>query len=155
MKPRGIFPALLFLFAACEHDLAVFPYEAIPIDEDFSSIVDPRARWKAYNLRDYVIEQEPLCFCGAVGNHQVVVRDNKVISVVKLQDKSSERVGYFRTVDEIFDWLDAAKLQNPAVLEVEYHHRFGYPTRIYYDESYRLVDEELTLYMRSLRKLHP
>ncbi|MCI0690915.1 DUF6174 domain-containing protein [candidate division KSB1 bacterium] len=155
MKPSLLIVAFLFLLAGCEHDLTVFPYEAFPISEDFSSIADPRARWKAYNLRDYIIEQEPLCFCGLSGKHQVVVRENKVVSAANLQTKSSVPVDYFRTIDEIFDWLDVAKLQNPAVLEVEYHPRFGYPTKIRYDESFNRVDEELTLYMRSLRKIHP
>ncbi len=155
MKPYVIFLALFFLFAACERDLLVFPYEILPINEDFSSIADPRTRWKAYNLRDYIIEQERLCFCGAGGKHQVVVRDNKVVSAANLQKKSSVSVDYFRTVDEAFDWLDAVKLQTPAFLEVEYHPRFGYPTKIRYDRSSYTVDDELTLYMRSLRKIHP
>lgn len=57
------------------------------------------------------------------------------------------------TVDQIFAWVDTLRHHQVDQLEVEYHPRYGYPTRLRLDESFGVADDELTLYIHSLRKL--
>ncbi len=143
----------LVLAAGCEHQSTTFLQDRFePIQENFSSITDPRARWEAYRLHDYVFEQQRICFCAPPPDHEVVVTNNQVTLVV---GPSGEvlRTDIGMTVDQIFAWIDSLRQQKVDQLEVEYHARYGYPTRLALDGSFGTADDELTLHIKSLRKL--
>lgn len=124
--------------------------------ENHASISDPRERWEAYGLDDYVIEEQRLCFCPPPhGFVTLVVRDNKIVSG---NDPSNDRqlsaadLQSFQTVEALFDWIESAGERSPRLLDVEYDAQFGYPTRIIYDQSEYIADEEITYHLKGLRK---
>jgi hypothetical protein len=57
------------------------------------------------------------------------------------------------TVDQLFAWVDTLRQHKVDQLEVEYHPRYGYPTRLRLDSSFDIIDDELSLYIHSLQKL--
>jgi len=146
-----ILPVLIMnLFSAgCEHS-------ANSIVENFSSISYPRERWRAYDLKDYTIEQEQLCFCPPPhGYIRLVIRDNKVVEGFKNDGMAltTDELQWRKTVDELFDWIEEAQSMNPRTLDVEYDSKYGYPTRIVYDQSEFMADEEVTYSLRGLQRI--
>ena len=150
----GVALALL-LSAACER--ATSP--AAPDDRDFSAIADAFERWQAYGLKDYVVEQKRLCFCGhPPGFVRLTVRDNKVVGGVDIattQPVPPQALQSYQTVDEMFTWLQGVKARNPVRLAIDYDARFGYPVRVDVDYSAGLADDELSIEQRSLERLIP
>jgi hypothetical protein len=140
------------LFTACQHVVA-----PASIQEDYSSIVDPAARWRAYDFKNYSIEQKRLCFCAfPPGFVRLVVKDNKIVEGIDLttnQPVPQETLQYYQTIDELFAWMETMQAQNPARLEVEYEARFGYPKKIEFDQSVYIADEELWIEMQAFKKL--
>lgn len=155
-KSRFLLLPLILALAGCELVSNTSEVERTrAVTADFSNIEDPRARWEAYELADYTIEQVLGCFCAGPRKFVAVVRDNDVVALQKaspaLEDESW--LDGYHTVDELFDLIEDARERDPAVLEVSYHPRYGYPTRIYVDYSAQTADEELGFTLSNLRRL--
>lgn len=156
-----ILPTLIMnLFSAgCEHNATSAGdggFMPAPIVENFSSIGDSRERWEAYGFENYVIEQEQLCFCPPPhGYIRLVIRDNKVVEGYKDDGTSltATELQWRKTVDELFDWIEEAQARNPRTLNVEYDSKYGYPTRIVYDQSGFIADEEVTYSLHGLSRI--
>jgi len=142
----------LLLSTACER--AASP--AAPDGEDFSAIADASERWRAYGLKDYVIEQKRSCFCAVPPQFvRLTVRDNKIVGgvdVTTTQPVPPQALQSYQTVDEMFAWLRDVKARNPARLAIDYNTRFGYPERIVVDYSVGLADDDLSIEQRSLER---
>src|SRR5690606_23652442 len=150
---RTLLFSMILVFASCELVSNTSDFDRTrTVTEDFSSIEDPRARWEAYELTDYTIEQRLGCFCAGPLQFVAVVRDNDVVALRNasppLEDESW--VDHYRTVEELFDLIEEAQEVDPAVLEVTYHPRYGYPTRIYIDYSAQTADEEVGFTLSNL-----
>ena len=90
MKRFPILVAALAVFPLIEscNDMGTSPSWGIA--QDYSYISDPHARWGAYNLKDYVLEQQHACFCPYGGETcRVYVKNNSVVDVVKKSDGQS------------------------------------------------------------------
>ncbi len=156
-----ILPTLVMnLFSAgCEYNATSVgdgSFTSAPIIENFSSIGNPRARWESYDFKSYVIEQEQLCFCPPPhGYIRLVIRDNKVVEGFKEDGTAltAAELQWRKTVDELFGWIDEAQAMNPRTLDVEYDSKYGYPTRIVYDQSEFMADEEVTYSLRGLQRV--
>ena len=136
----------VMLANGCEHQGGTFLQNGFePIHEDFSAIVDPRARWQAYGLRDYVFEQRQICFCGPPDHQQVIVQNNQVSLVIGPRGEAVP-MAIGMTVDQIFAWVDTLRQQQVDQLEVEYEPRYGYPTRRRLDRSCWFIDVDLNMY---------
>lgn len=146
MKSLLVLSVTLLIFVGCK-DSGV-------LADDYSHIPDPRARWRAYGIRDYVIEQEVWCFCRpAFGNCLVYVNEDTVSDVRNLPDSTSILAlvkGRYRTVEQLFEVI--AENKNADRLEVEYHPKFGYPSRIFFD-YFDIVDEELKIVTKGLQRM--
>ncbi len=122
-----------------------------------SEIEDPRERWEAWELSDYSIEQSRLCFClGPHGFVKLTVENGEITEGKEVENGAAvpqDRLQYFQTVDEVFDWIEQenARTPKPAKLTVEYDEKYGYPTKIEYDFSLMIADDELWIEMRSLK----
>ncbi|MER3524180.1 MAG: hypothetical protein C4326_08970 [Ignavibacteria bacterium] len=116
-----------------------------PITEDFSNIVDIPTRWAAYNLKDYVIEQEMLCFCVYRGVCKVVVRNGTVIDVIRQSDGVSiiTEAGRYKSVELLFSFAESVHPDSVAQLIGQYDARFGFPRYGYIDYDAGVADEEL------------
>lgn len=142
----------LFLYS-CSNTSSENHIITSPIEADFSSILDPKERWEAYNLSDYSIEQHWSCECFAPNSCSTVVL-NKVVEDVIYE--IAENAYFGRSEKEIYDYtkkmaitIDEAfklieKYKNSAdKIEVEYDPRFGFPTKIFIDINVNTADEEI------------
>jgi len=145
---------LFGFFAACEH--AAPTSEDALQSQDYSYIIEPAARWQAYELKNYSIEQKRVCFCAFPhGFVKLVVKDNKIVEGIDLstgRPVTNEALQYYQTIDEIFAWIEATKAMNPARFEIEYDTRFGYPKKIAFDYNFGVADDELWIEMQSLKR---
>jgi hypothetical protein len=148
---------LTFLVASCS-DLG--PEESQRSEEigaDYSAIPDPRARWQAYQLRNYVFEQQRTCFCINGGETCLVyVSNDKVVDVVRKSDGQSvfREFGFlYKTANQLLDLADSLKSVTVARLVVEYDTRFGFPRYIYVDPNAQMADEEYGYLTTSVKKL--
>ncbi len=114
---------------------------------DYSSIKNPRERWKAYGFAKYTIEQQRLCFCPFRGNIVLlkIYEDNIVAAkhTDNEDDVNQNEIQIYKTVDELFDFIETLKDGNADSLIVQYDSTYGYPTNIYVDFIKNAVDDEL------------
>jgi len=134
-------------------------YTTEPISEDHSAIADPYARWQAYNLTNYAIDQRVMCYCPNAGEIVgVYVRENVVIDVIRSSDGRSilAEVPYLhKTVEELFALTTSVHPDSVDSLVIQYDERFGFPSFIYIDVDARAVDDEGSYLSQGLRRLLP
>ncbi|MDP2208876.1 MAG: DUF6174 domain-containing protein [Bacteroidota bacterium] len=146
MSRLSILFVCCFAFVSCRDNNLV--------ENDYSYISDPRARWRAYNLTNYIIEQDVHCFCKPYfGKCFVYVQSDTVSDVINIDNSTSifSVAGRrFRTVNQLFELIDQNK--NADQLDVEYNHRYGYPSRVFID-YFEIVDEELSIVTQNLKPI--
>ncbi len=155
-----LFMALL-LGMACEKNsvgvIAGGTYSVRQPDGDFSHIADPRKRWQAYQLRDYVILQKRVCFClDADKSRYIVVRNGEVIDVLDVDSGESlpkYQWDWYDTIEELFDLADRIDSSDVAFAEIKYDPRFGYPVSINVDWQALVADDELWVQTGNLMQL--
>lgn len=148
--------AMFTMLATCGND-SNSNFSTSPIAEDFSSIKDPAERWRAYGLRSYVFEQLRNCFCVHGGipfkiyiqNEQIVQITNKATG----EALDSNDFHLFKTVPQLFEFLESIDADSVAVFNVQFHPRFGFPNFIYVDFSERIADEEMGFVSANLERL--
>jgi hypothetical protein len=146
----------LVLSLSCEHTLT--PSTSAVDLPDYSYIVEPAARWRAYGLENYTIEQQRLCFCKFLpqGFVKLTVRNNKIVAGLDLTNGRPmpvEILQYYQTVDSLFASIEEMKALNPERLEIEYDSRYGYPKKIAFEHSPEVVDDFLQFDTQALQKL--
>jgi hypothetical protein len=147
--------SVLFFSISCEH--AVAPSTGADDLPDYSHIAEAAARWSAYGLKNYTIEQQRICFCRFPhGFVKLIIRDNKIIEGIDLTNGQlvpAEILQYYQTVDSLFAWIEEAKTLNPERLEIEYDSRYGFPKKISFDYSAGVADDELWIETQALQTL--
>ncbi|MGH7450574.1 MAG: DUF6174 domain-containing protein [bacterium] len=144
----------LVLSLSCEHTVAP-PMSAFDLP-DYSNIVEPAARWRAYSLNNYTIEQQRICFCKDLpqGFVKLTVRDNKIVAGIDLTNGRPVPMAalqYYQTVDSLFASIERMKALNPERLEIEYDSRYGFPRKISFDYSSGVADDELWIETQALQ----
>lgn len=136
-------------------------YVTKTVGGDYSEIVDPRARWEAYGLEDYTIEQTRICECSPPYMFTVVVMDGEVAEVLydlSEKDEAGPSSDYetvlanAMTVDSLFDMIEH-ETPTAAHVEVEYHSKYGCPTKVNIDRDERMADEEIIRSLANLREV--
>jgi hypothetical protein len=112
-----------------------------------SATLEPRCLWLKHATQTYVIEQARVCFCpGPNGFVQLTVVNNQIVKGVTTDSGDSltiEELKWYKTVDELFEFIDEVEGCKPAVLQVDYDPDFGYPRNVYVDMHLEMVDEEI------------
>jgi hypothetical protein len=116
-------------------------------DKDFSSIENPRDRWEAYGITDYMINERISCFCGGVLQWDLVVKNNIKSEVIFDQTISnqteSEILERARTINDVFDFIETIDINNVASFVVEYNPTYGFPTLVSIDYDLNISDDEI------------
>lgn len=141
----SVFSALLLLSACADSLTAVN-------ERGGERIRTQRAIWEAQQLDSYVFETRRVCFCAFVGWLEVSVAGGTVQQVTALEEEDvpAWATADYPTVDELFDILEEAVVQDAAQIEVTWHASMGYPESFYIDYSKNVADEELGHDIRSL-----
>jgi hypothetical protein len=113
-------------------------------------------RWDGQHITSYHFTwQHAPCWCGTddLRVKRVAVVDGAVASAVYVDtsqpvDLANDRV---RTIDGIFDWLEAWRAKGALELDVKYDPALGYPTSFFIDPS-QATDDEDTYFFTDLVK---
>ena len=142
------------LAVACGHRNATLAQDHFePIQEDHSAISEPRSRWQAYGLQNYVFTQNRVCYCAPPHTVDIVVQNGRVARVTSDAGEPVANYHPAMTLTQMFAWIDTLQQHKPARLEVEYDARFGFPARLQLDKSVQMADDELDLRITALRRL--
>jgi hypothetical protein len=158
----SILITFLLLFSSCETNKDGILLTA-PINEDYSLIANPFERWRAYNLSNYVIDEQRWCECFPPTFFTVYVIDNVVNDV---EYEISEEFYYGRSENEIYNYAkNSAMTINKAFsiieqyesiahrIDVEYDQRYGFPKSIYIDIDSLMADEEIHRKFENLMRI--
>jgi hypothetical protein len=116
-------------------------------------LVASRARWAEAGISDYEYSYQRVCECHPEqpADTIVTVRDGKVAAVryarkdyVEDISLASDRLGWFRTIDDLFTLLDTATARE-AEIRVSFDPRYGYPAAVHIDYVADLVGDEVDL----------
>ncbi len=156
---------LIPLFFFCSNPSEGVSFITSSVEEDYSSIENPRERWQAYRLSNYYIEQSWSCECFPPGGCESYIIDNSIAYVKytlpgntywgrSKEDIYNYTKGMALTIDEAFALIE--KYETVAdKIEVEYDPRFGFPTKIYIDIDAQTADEEIIRSFGTLKKIAP
>lgn len=133
MKPYVFLLLTVFLFYGCSK-------ENTANDDPF--IVN-KEKWISQEIHSYTFDLTITCFCPVefLGPNRISVQNAEIVQVNGvLYDESNFA---YPTIDELFGFIEQQMALNPQVAEVQYNLRYGYPTRIYFDQSELIADEEI------------
>ena len=114
-----------------------------------------KARWAERGPASYDITVTRSCECTPemTGPVVVAVRNGRVASrryAATADTVPSGLAGEFRSVEEMFAFLDTLRTQRLASLEVSYDETTGYPTLVRIDYNAMTADDEIGYRMTSL-----
>ena len=156
----------MLVFSTCNNNSSFFAgsgalspgndFMTIPILANHSSIANPRERWEAYHLTNYVIQQLSTGAWVPSDTVQIYVIGGRKSLVVRSakQDTMPRRYPFYRTVEDLFAMADGLRdhLLPGDSLIVEYDPRFGFPRNIEFFTS-RLSDAEIGYATWNLRRI--
>lgn len=106
----------------------------------------PHILWQSLQARNYSIEQQRFCFCaGRDGKVKVTVRNGVVARVEDAESGTSLPPGewaYYRSIDELFGLIEAARRDSGGSFTVIYDSAAGYPSSLFIDPDHQTADEE-------------
>ena len=115
-------------------------------EPDYSGITNPAARWQAYGMNNYSIDQSRNCFCVHGGvTVRVFIRDNQIVNVFDISKGTSlpqNQWQWYKTVDQLFTIISGINKDSVASFRVDYDSKYGYPTNFFVDPNAQIADEE-------------
>jgi len=126
---------LSLIVITCQKTTDEDSYRTEPIVDDFSDIADPQNRWHAYNLIDYVAQQQIRGFFPfSSDSFEIYVINNQLVDLIDLSSQNSEFEDmhyYFYTINDLFDLINSTNIDCVDIFEFEYDWQYGYPSYIY------------------------
>jgi hypothetical protein len=125
---------------------------------------EARAKWVAAGYEDYTFHFRWECFwCRPEIRKpaKVKVRGGAVASVTDVEtgEPREEIIGDqgYRTVDELFAWIESELQKMPDFAELEFDPETGFPMRAEFDYTTRYYDDEIAFFATDLERLdgHP
>ncbi len=108
-----------------------------------------RDLWEKASTSQYILEQTLHCFCPNSGRPAKLIIYGDQIGYAMFTDTNEEipedQFSRYKSVDDLFDFIDELRKQDPYKLEIEYDPDYGYPTRIYVDRNEQIIGEELAI----------
>lgn len=135
--------------AACD------PIEGLdpaPIDDLDSA----RALWESRGPSSYEIEFRWICFCPPdfVEWVTLTVADGEIVAGARRDTGTPltpEELAEYRSVEELFDFLEQAHAQGAAAVDATFDGTYGHPISAYVDYSEQAADEEMGFRAQELR----
>jgi hypothetical protein len=162
MKKYLIFVSFVMVFVSCDKSNNS-TIVTVPIEDDFSSISEPRERWNAYKLTDYIIDVSWACECfpptGCEAHiiHDTIIDVSYQIPSESYYGRSKDDIYNYTkkkalTINEAFELIEQYK-ENADTVIVDYDLRFGYPTKLFVDIDFQIADEEIIRRFSNLQKI--
>jgi hypothetical protein len=115
-----------------------------PVDDDHHRA---RQLWHRAAITSYSMTQWRDCFCFLGGEQVRLAIAGDSIGAALLVEEGRELTGmersWYKTVEDLFDFIEETRAMSPASLEVEYDAEYGYPRVISVDYSLEMADDEI------------
>jgi hypothetical protein len=141
MKIASAAAALLLLLglSACDDDVAAPPAA--------TALEQARAKWQQSGFDSYEITQRRNCYCMLGGQpvRLLVFRDS-LVSGMNLADSTAlsvEQLGWYKSIDQLFEFLGTVDPAKVASFEASYDSTFGFPAHFWIDYDTQIADEEI------------
>lgn len=94
-------------------------------------------KWRAIHLSSYSFNSTVYCFCldDFVGTKRVTVRGGVVTAVADVRTGVQNPPSWRQPIDSLFALARREALTLPALLEISFDSRLGYPRRISYGQQ--------------------
>jgi len=127
-----------------------------PTEQRDEALAAAQARWQAAGIADYEFDLQRLCYCldDLVRPVTVSVSGGAFATLRYTDDATAADTVLFRdflTMERVFDYLERAVSERPAVFTASYDARLGYPARVELDGDRQVADDELWLEIAALR----
>ena len=142
------------MLSACLVVISVaFAAACSPADDH--GLTAARERWVKQGLTAYSFVSMRGCDCPPEVYRpiQVGVASGQITSAVYVDDQTAVAANFrslLRTIDGVFDDIQAAIDRDAAQITVSYDPALGYPTQLFVDYSKQAADEELALQISGL-----
>lgn len=102
-----------------------------------------KEKWISQEIDSYTFDLTISCFCPVefLGPNRINVQNREISEVNGVPYLESNFA--YPTLDELFGFIEQQMALNPQVAQIQYNLRYGYPTRIYIDQSDLIADEEI------------
>ncbi len=115
-----------------------------------------RSTWRLARPGDYTYRYQLSCFCPQELTRPVIisVRNARVDSVLYADGSGAvdpQYLSHFRTIDQLFDFMQEALNSSPAEMAASYDPTYGYPTSATIDYDANMADEEFRFIADSLK----
>lgn len=120
---------------------------ALP-DDPQNRLTKNRRKWESKSVKNYEYEFQRICFCLPASTRRVkiTVREGVAENIRRADsgdavDKAQYELYY--TVDQLFDYIQAAIDKKAHLVKVSYDHELGYPTLVEIDHIKNAIDDEM------------
>jgi len=137
------FILLLLIFNSCSSEKNVSisnksiltPQPSVEVPQGNSPIEVNRLKWKQNKLNTYQFQFQWQCFCAHDYVVPVLVTANQGVITEIVNAKSGQSVSVNRyknylTMGGLFDFVQSAIDENAIQIDVNYHPKYGFPTRV-------------------------
>lgn len=102
-----------------------------------------KEKWISQEIESYTFDLTISCYCPNefLGPNRIHVQYGEIIEVNG--EPYSESNFSYPTIIELFGFIQQQMALKPEVVEVRYNQRYGYPGRIYFDQSELISDDEM------------
>jgi hypothetical protein len=134
------------------------PYQEVAIDPyRIPWGIPTRDIWKQTALTHYAYTLEQECYCPLPAKSRVYIENNKVFAVKDLVTNrwlgKNKEIKYFKTINQLFDFIDESISKKPDSLRVVLDKHFGYPKIVEINPRYRIADDEINFKVSNLKQL--
>ena len=134
---------ILFLFISC-----------LKSEDNLKTKLYGRELWDSLEITDYSMIQQMSCYCSPqeiIFPKKIIVKNDKIKTIDgELINKFDWHIS-FKTVEELFDFIEYKIDKNPEEHIVIYNEKYGYPEEIYFDMSFLIADEEIGYYITNFK----
>ena len=103
-----------------------------------------KEKWESTEIEDYSFVLRIMCFCAPETTEPktIVVKGGEITTVNGKPYDPEQNWGVV-TISDLFDKIENITPQNPAVLNVTYDTKYGFPSSLYIDRDEMIADEEI------------
>ncbi|KAA3610766.1 MAG: hypothetical protein D8M58_21230 [Calditrichaeota bacterium] len=159
-KVTGLLAAFVILFSGCSENPGspyTEKYITKSVDPVHANIQNPKERWQAYQLEDYMISYSNNCYCIWGGREfKVAVRNNKIVEVFDPRGEvivDTSEYNWYRTIDQMFELTESINPDSVYYFRAEYDSLYGFPDNVWVDYDSLIADEEFGFWVGSLEEI--
>jgi len=137
---RRLFSAMVLMAAACDGG------SVLGTAPEILELSAARERWAEREPAEYQFNYTRSCFCPALTNVRVTVRNGVVVSarvIATGAELSPTERAEIPTIDGLFDVIESAIDQRAHELRVSYDAQMGFPMSIVLDYREMIADDEV------------